>query len=459
MKTSRTPLATLIAACIPALVLGGTANAESLYAVYQRAQESDPALRAAAAARDATLEVKPQSRSGVLPTLGLSGEATRNSYDKRKPLPTDINPTYSTNQTYRLSLTQPLFRWDRWVALGQADELVAQAQASYTAAEQELMVRVAERYFAVLGAADALRLARIEKDSIGRQLEQAQQRFEVGLSAITDVQEAQARYDTALATEIRAQDLLESTREQLREITGQPTDQIDPVRDAEFKLVSPEPQDQQTWVDTALKQNPALAAARAGSEAARQQIQIARAGHYPTVDAIASYSYLDSQLSGLFVQERNDGAVGVQLNVPLYQGGYVNSKTREARARFDEAREQLDASQRALERQTRDAYRGVISGISEVRAATQARTSSTTALEAAQTGYEVGTRTIVDVLDAQRALSQAELNLYKARYNYLLNTLRIKQAAGTLAPTDMEALSKDWLEMPVTEKTSPTTKK
>ncbi|MBI5460829.1 MAG: TolC family outer membrane protein [Gammaproteobacteria bacterium] len=442
MKTSRSSLATLIAA----LVLGGTAHAESLYAVYQRAQEYDPALRAAAAARDATLETKPQSRAGVLPTLGLGGDVSRNSYDDRAAAAGTSNPTYSTNQTYSLNLTQPLFRWDRWVALGQADNLVAQAQAEYTAAEQELMVRVAERYFAVLAADDALRLARAEKESIGRQLEQAQQRFEVGLSAITDVQEAQARYDTTLATEIRAQDLLESTREQMREITGQPADQLDVVRDSDFKLVSPEPQDQQTWVDTALKQNPGLAAARAGSEAARQQIQIARAGHYPTVDANASYSYLDSNLSGIRTLERNDGAVGVQLNVPLYQGGYVNSKAREARYRFDEARERLDASQRATERQTRDAYRGVISGMSEVRAATQARTSSTTALEAAQTGYEVGTRTIVDVLDAQRALSLAELNLSQARYTYLLNTLRIKQAAGTLAPTDLEALSKDWLK-------------
>lgn len=441
MKTSRTPLAILIAA----FVLSGTANAESLYAVYQRAQEYDPTLRAAAAARDATLEVKPQSRAGVLPTLGLGGDVSRDSYDERKPAAGASNPTYSTNQTYSLSLTQPLFRWDRWVTLGQADDLVAQAQATYTAAEQELMVRVAERYFAVLAADDALRLARIEKESIGRQLEQAQQRFEVGLSAITDVQEAQARYDNTLATEIRAQDLLDSTREQLREITGQPVDKLDPVRDAEFALIAPEPQDQQTWVDTALKQNPGLAAARAGSEAARQQIQIARAGHYPTVDAVASYSYLDSNLSGIRTLERNDGSVGVQLNVPLYQGGYVNSKTREARARFDEAREQLDATQRELERQTRDAYRGVISGMSEVRATAQARTSSTTALEAAQTGYEVGTRTIVDVLDAQRALSLAELNLYKARYAYLLNTLRIKQAAGTLAPPDLEALSTGWM--------------
>ena len=445
MKTTLKPLSALIAA-LALQGLTGIANAESLYAVYQRAQEYDPTLRAAAAARDATLEVKPQSRAGVLPSIGLGGDVSRNSYDERNPLPTVSNPTYSTNQTYSLNLTQPLFRWDRWVALGQADNLVMQAQAQYTAADQELMVRVAERYFAVLGAEDALRLARIEKESIGRQLEQAQQRFEVGLSAITDVQEAQARYDSSVATEIRAVDLLESTREQLREITGQPTDKLDPVSDGKFALIAPEPQEQQTWVDTALKQNPALAAARAGSEAARQQIEIARAGHYPTVDATASYSYVDSNLSGIRALERNDSAIGVQLNVPIYQGGYVNSKTREARFRFDEARERLDANQRAIERQTRDAYRGVISGMSEVRAATQARTSSTTALEAAQTGYEVGTRTIIDVLDAQRALSLAELNLYKSRYTYLLNTLRIKQAAGTLAPTDLDALSKNWLQ-------------
>ncbi len=155
----------------------------------------------------------------------------------------------------------------------------------------------------------------------------------------------------------------------MREITGAPIGTLDPVRDADFALIAPEPQDQQIWVDTALKLNPGLAAARAGSEAARQQIQIARAGHYPTVDGVASYSYLDNNLSGIRILERNDASVGLQLNMPLYQGGFVNSKTREARARFDEARENLDASQRALERQTRDAYRGVVTGISEMRAA------------------------------------------------------------------------------------------
>lgn len=440
MKIARTALATLITA-----LAFGTAQADTLYQIYQLAQERDPTLRAAAAARDATIEVKPQSRAGVLPTIGLGGDLSRNSYDKRNPIPGQANPTYSTNQTYSLNLTQPVFRWDRWVALEQADNLVAQAQAQYGAAEQELMVRVSERYFAVLAAQDGVRLAGKEKESFGRQLEQAQQRFEVGLSAITDVQEAQASYDSSVATEIRAQDLLESTREQLREIIGEQRENLDPVRDSDFKLISPEPQEQQKWVDTALQQNPSLAAARAGSEAARQQIQIARAGHYPTLDANASYSYLDSNFGGIAGVERNDGAVGLQLNVPLYQGGFVNSKTREARSRFDEARELLDASQRNIERQTRDAYRGVISGISEVRAAEQARTSNTTALEAAQTGFEVGTRTIVDVLDAQRALTLAELNLYRSRYNYLLNTLRLKQAAGILAPGDLDALG-NWLE-------------
>lgn len=267
----------------------------------------------------------------------------------------------------------------------------------------------------------------------------------MGLSAITDVQEAQARYDTAVATEIRAQNQLESAREQLREIIGEQRENLDPVRDTDFRLVTPEPQAQQSWVDTALQQNPGLAAARAGSEAARQQIQIARSGHYPTLDANASYSYLDSNFGGFRELERNDGTIGLQLAVPLYQGGAVNSRTREARFRFDEARERLDVTQRAIERQTRDAYRGVVTGISEVRAAEQARTSSTTALDAAQTGFEVGTRTIVDVLDAQRALTQAELTLYLARYNYLLNTLRLKQAAGTLAPDDLQAIT-GWLE-------------
>ena len=442
MKMARIPF------LVAVLTLNGmvsTAQADSLYQIYQLAQERDPTLRAAAATRDAAMEVKPQSLSGVLPTINLGGDITRNSYDKRDPLPTETNPTYSTNKSYSLNLTQPVFRWDRWVTLGQADNFVTQAQAEYGAAEQELMVRVADRYFAILAAQDALRLARAEKDSIGRQLEQAQQRFEVGLSAITDMQEAQARYDTTVAAEISAGDKLASSYEQLREIIGEQNENLAPVRDTEFNLVAPEPQALQSWVDTALQQNPTLAAARAGSEAARQQIKVARSGHYPTLDANASYGYQDSNFGGIATVKRDDGAIGLSLNVPLYQGGYVNSKTREARYLFDEARERLDVSQRSIERQTRDAYRGVITGISEVRAAEQARKSNTTALEAAQTGFEVGTRTIVDVLNAQSALSQAELNLSQSRYNYLLNTLRLKQAAGTLAPDDLNALG-GWLQ-------------
>lgn len=440
MTLSRTFLATLL--------LGAalrSAQADSLHEIYQLAQERDPTLRAAAAARNAAVEVKPQSRSGVLPSIGIGGDVSRNVYDERNPAPGISNPTYSTNQTYSLNLVQPVFRWDRWVALGQADNLVAQALADYAAAEQELMLRVAERYFAVLAAQDNLRLAGKQKESFGRQLEQAQQRFEVGLSAITDMQEAQASYDLILATEIRAENQLASAREQLREIIGEPRENLDPVQDQGFAPVAPEPQNQQPWVDTALQQNPSLAAARAASEAARQQIGIARAGHYPSVDAVASYSYNDSNFGGFRKLERNDGAVGLQLAVPLYQGGYVSSLTREARARFDQAREQLDFTQRSIERQTRDAYLGVVSGISEVRAAEQARTSSATALEAAQTGLEVGTRTIVDVLNARRTLTEAELRLFQSRYDYLLNSLRLKQAAGTLAPDDLQAMGK-WLQ-------------
>lgn len=454
MKIARS----LLAGSIATFLLGAAVNAaraDSLHEIYQLAKERDPTLRAAAAARDAAIEAGPQARSGILPTIGFGGDVSRNRYDERKPTPGIANPTYSTNQIYSLNLTQPVFRWDRWVALDQADYRVAQAQAEYGAAEQELMVRVSDRYFAVLAAQDAVRLAGKQKESFGRQLEQAQQRFEVGLSAITDVQEAQAGYDLALATEIRAQNQLDSAREQLREIIGEPRENLDPVQDTGFAAVAPEPQNQQNWVDSALQQNPGLAAARAASEAAREQIGIARAGHYPTLDAVASYSYNDRNFGvGGFRLERNDGAVGLQLAVPLYQGGVVNSRTREARALFDQAREQLDVTQRNIERQTRDAFRGVVSGISQIKAAEQARTSSATALEAAQTGFEVGTRTIVDVLNARRILTEAELNLFQARYDYLLNSLRLKQAAGTLAPTDLQAMGK-WFQASASAPTKP----
>jgi len=438
----------LLRTTLLAALLGGMlspAAAEGLGDVYRLAAETDPGLAAADAARRAVLEAEPQARALLLPSVALSGSYARNSYDPRNPAPGE-KTSYSTNQSYALSLTQPIYRHDRFVALAQAGEQVAQAEAEYAAAEQELMVRVAERYFAVLGAQDDLEFAEAEKAAIARQHEQAQQRFEVGLIAITDVQEAQARYDLAVAQEIAARDRLASARDALRELLGTLPETLD-VLAPPLDLAPPEPDSADAWVERALADNLALLAARAGVAIAREEIRRQRAGHLPTLDLTASYTYQDSNFGGIAAIERNDGSIGLSLNVPIYQGGLVSSRTRAASHRLVEAQQQLEAQNRTVARQARDAYRGVVTGIAQVRALLQALKSSETALEAAETGFEVGTRTIVDVLDAQRERYRAERDLQRARYDYLLNSLRLKQAAGALAPGDIEALDR-WLKPP-----------
>jgi outer membrane protein len=376
--------------------------AEDLLSVYTLALQADPVFSAAAATREAALEAVPQSRAVLLPNIGLSGNVSRDRFDPRNDEPT----SYATNQNYSVQLRQSVYQRDRLVQREQADNQVAQAEAEFTTAQQELMLRVATAYFVVLGALDNLEFVSADKEAVGRTLDQATQRFEVGLTAITDVHEAQARYDIAVSELINAEKLLDDAREALREITGETHPEIE-ILQAEIPLVGPEPAEQGEWVETALDQNPALLAAMAATEAARNEVEVQRSGHYPSLDLTADYSYRDIRFGGEVDQERNDSSVGLELNLPLYQGGLVSSRTRQSRHRFSQAQEEQERQRRATERQTRDNYRGVITGISRVKALDQAVVSSETALEAAETGLEVGTRTTVDVLDAQRELLRA----------------------------------------------------
>jgi outer membrane protein len=424
-------------------------QADNLLSVYRQAQQSDPQLRAAIAAHQSTLEVIPQSRAALLPNIGLSGDVSRDRYEQRKD--SDVNnpllggsgkeTSYATNKTYGVDLRQPLFRRDRFIQLEQAGDRVTQADAELAATEQELILRASTRYFLVLGALDNLDFVKADKEVIGRTLEQATQRFEVGLTAITDVHEAQARYDIAVSEEINAEKELEDAREALRELTSEMPGTIE-VLQPEIPLVAPNPADQDQWVTTALDQNPLLLAAQAAVNAARNEIRVQRAGHYPSVDLTANYSYRDNDFGGTGLPiERNDSAVGVELNLPLYQGGVVRSRTRQSKHQLTQSQEEQMKRQREIERQVRNNYRGVITGISRVKALRQAIVSNETALEAAETGMEVGTRTIVDVLDAQRELLRARRDHARARYDYLLDTLRLKQAAGILGEPDLEAIN------------------
>ena len=424
------------------LGLSTPAWTDDLVTVYQLALEADPQYQAAIEAHNAALEVIPQSRAALLPNIAITGDVSRNRFDPRNSGDT----SYSTNQTYSVGLRQPLYQRERWLQLEQADNRVVQADATLLAAQQDLLLRVARRYFLVLGAQDNLAFVEADKDAIARTLDQAKQRFDVGLAAITDTLEAQARYDIAVSDAINADRLLDDTREALRELTGE-LPVAPEVLKAEIPLLAPEPVDQHTWVSAAVEQNPLMLAARAATAVAKQEIQVQNSGHYPTVDMVADYSYRDTEFGGFTPLERNDSAIGEQLNLPLYQGGLVSSQTRQSRYQYNEAREEQVKQLRATERQTRDNYRGVISGISKVEALQHAVLSNEKAVEAAETGFEVGTRAIVDVLDAQRELLRARRDYARSRYDYLLDTLRLKQAAGILHETDLVQMNQ-WLEDP-----------
>ncbi|WP_295537635.1 TolC family outer membrane protein, partial [uncultured Thioclava sp.] len=324
------------------------------------------------------------------------------------------------------------------VGLGQAGAHGDKAEADYGAAKQELIVRVSSAYFDVLAALDNVEFSRAEKEATARQLEQAKQRFEVGLIAITDVHEAQAQYDLTVAQEITADNTLANTREALQEITGQYDETLQVLRD-EIPLLEPVPSDADAWITQARQQNLSLQAARFAASAAKDEISRQRAGHYPTLDFVANKS--NSVTHSTTGRETDAETLSLQLNVPLFAGGAVLSRTREAGYRANEARYRLEQTRRGVQRQTRNAYLGVLAGISRVKALEQAVVSSKKALEATEAGFEVGTRTIVDVLLSQRELFRAQRDHARSRYDYLLNTLRLKQSAGSLAVTDVEAIS------------------
>lgn len=463
-------LAVLVTAALGAAL---PAHAENLAEVYQRALRSDPQLREAEATRLATLERRPQALASLLPQLNASGSYVKDETTSERvqlfqldansvPTPTPItSDTDGTNKSWNVQLRQTLFRWDQFATYRQAGEQVAQAEVDFRAAQQDVIVRAATAYFNVLAARDTLEAAQAAQEAIGRQLEQAEKRFEVGLIAITDVQEAKAANDQANATVIAAKRSLATERERLRELTGDLFDTLSRPGD-DMPLVSPDPASEEDWVKAALDQNLALQSARLGADIARENISIARGGHFPSIDIVASRSGADNPSDTVsrtprgtssFPSDTNtdDKQIGVQITVPIYSGGATSSRVREAVYRQRAARERLERTARATERQTRDSYLGVLSGIARVQSLKQALESSRTALQATEAGYEVGTRTAVDVLQARQRLFQAQTDYARARYDYVINVLSLEQAAGTLDETRVARVN-GWLKDPVNVK-------
>jgi len=439
-------------------LLPTAAPGASLLEVYQQALQSDPLIHEAEARRLAALEASPQARSVLLPQINAGADYTESNFDGTSFPSNNLIPVTTVQSDERtrwqIELRQTLFRWDQWVGMRQADKVVAKAEVDFEAAQQDLIVRVVRRYFDVLAAEDRLTSIHADRQAIARQLEQAKQRFEVGLIAITDVQESQAAYDQSVANEIGAKRELATARELLREVTGEHVPSLSAPSD-EFPLQSPDPTDELSWIDLAMSQNLALVSSRLSEEIARDDIAVRRTGHYPTIDLVANIAHSDvdttrknlpapSPPSITVPSESDFDSIGIQLQVPLFSGGGTSSRVREAVYLHRASREQLQRVARETERQTRDAYLGVLSEISRVKALEQAVASSRTALQATQAGFEVGTRTIVDVLNSQFALYAAITNYYQSRYNYIGNVLLLKQAAGTLQVQDLEEIDR-WL--------------
>ena len=427
-----------------------------LVSVYQAALANNADLAAARAQFQATQEAVPQARAGLLPQLGAEAEiaSTRTEVD------TSAGEEQFTRSgmRYQANLSQPLFNAERWFQLQAAQALSDQARYEFALAQQSLIQQTADAYFSVLSSQDNLAASRAEESAFKRQLDQANERFEVGLSDRTDVLEAQAGFDTARANRMIAERQVADAFQALYTLTNQEYVALEGLEHG-LPVLPPIPNDASAWVETAAQQNLNLLAANEAVEAAEETVRQRRAGHAPTVDAVASYQRGDNDSLGfsnagttasLGFVPRYDGeveqaSIGVQLSIPLYRGGLTRSQTREAFYLLDQAEQQRESLRRQVVENTRNLHRAVNTDVEQVQARLQSIISSRSALEATEIGYQVGTRNIVDVLDAQRRLYAAVRDYNDARYSYILDNLRLKQAAGTLNPEDLTNLS-DFLD-------------
>lgn len=447
-----------------ALVATASAHADDLLQVYQEARASDPTLSGAEATKLATDENVDQARAQLLPQIAASLDFTRTRGGDNGtsfvnvPTPTDPNATVEVNGITRTGYTrsmgaqlnQSILDISRWTALKSSHYTAKAGSATYDAAQQALLVRAATAYFNVLSTLDALKFADANEKALARQLEQAQQRFEVGLAAITDVNDAKAQHDQAVASVISNQNNVDQAREAVRQLTNKEPGDFKKLRE-DLPLDHPTPDDPAAWVDVALKNNPSLSSAAYQVDAANENVNSARAGHLPTVSAQLGYSrspqWGDARYGGFDDQFHNStdpkwgSSISLTLNVPIFSGGYTQSRVRQAIYNRDFTQDQYEFNRRQVEATTRNDFRSVIAGASEVQATKAAVVSAQSSVEATQAGYEVGTRTIVDVLISQQTLLQAQSSYSAARHTFVLNGLLLKQAAGVIEVKDLEAIN------------------
>jgi outer membrane protein len=422
------------------------AQSADLLEIYRLAQSADTQYAAARASWAASQEKLPQGLSGLLPSASVGVTVQNSERDTRTATTGTVVPGRNSS-TATASVNQPIYRPQRYAAYEQAKTQVAQADAVLAQSAQDLILRVAQAYFDVLLAQDTVAFSQAQLTAIGQQLEQAKRNFEVGTATITDTHEAQSRYDITVSTEIAARNDLEIRKRQLELLIGRAAPGLSPLG-TRFALRQPEPDSMERWAADALENNLQVRINRDGLTFASQEIERNRAGHRPTIDAFATYSDQNTNsasigLPGLGTD--NNRVVGVQLAVPIYQGGLTSSLVREAVANEDRARQDLDNARRTAELTARQTYLGVTSGIAQVKALEAALVSSQSSLDSTRLGQEVGVRTQIDVLNAQQQLSQTRRDLAQAKYNYILALLRLRSSAGRLTEQDLASVN-DWLD-------------
>jgi len=427
------------------LCLPLAAGAEDLIQVYRDAQRYDAVYSAARFTLEAGRERLPQGRALLLPTLNLSGSVQRSRVDSDSRDET-ASPSFvrrPNSSGYTLTFTQPVFRPQNYYQYRQAEFQVQQAEATFGQASQDLIIRVAQAYFDVLAAQDTFALVRAQKEAISEQLAQAKRNFEVGTATITDTHEAQARFDLSGAQEIAAQNDLENRRRTLQLLTGKFYERLNPLR-GDVRLSPPNPTNMETWVDLAEKQSFPVQVQEANERVAALEARRASAAHLPTLDFVGTYGQTgqSASTSTSVGSDQTAATISLQFAVPLFQGGALNSREREAAALANRARDELDNARRNSALAARQNYLSVINGIAQVGALEQALVSSRSALDSNRLGYEVGVRINIDVLNAQQQVFSTQRDLAVARYNTITNHLRLKAAAGSLRDEDLEEVNR-----------------
>ncbi len=420
--------------------------ATDLLQVYRDAQQNDPTFKSAEAQWLATQQLIPINRAALLPSFVASG--FDNAAHTRQSFADTSNSFNQSEYAYALTLNQTIFNWQYWKLLSTAKSQVKQAQANFYSASQDLMLRVSSAYFAVLQAYETLQVTQATKRSLAEQFHQTHEQFKVGLIANTGVEQVQASYDNVVAQEIANKNNVSNKLEELRAITGIFYTQLDGLRTT-MPLVSPKPENINAWVGIAASQNYAIKAAYYAMMAARENIKVQRAGHLPVVTGTAQYSWdhinnvniIGNVLTPVTTETSQ---VGVNVNFPVYQGGLILAQTRQASYQYAEASAQMEIAYRSTLTQARESYLGVMSGISKIKADRQAIQSNLSSLSATKAAYTVGTNTIVDVLQQQQFLYDTQTTYATDQFNYIINTLTLKQAAGTLSDRDIVAIN-SWL--------------